>query len=61
MKVYRLTIWSNFEEDVDDEQPYFIDYSYMLDALNAKEQYSNQLLLSGQHAYFVCGPDIVEV
>lgn len=59
-KVYRLTIWSFFEED-QGEDPYVIDYFSMEDALNAREQYSSELLLSGQHAYGVCGPDILEV
>lgn len=61
MKVYRLTIFSNFEEDAHEEQPYFLDYSSMEDALNAFDQYSSELLLSGQKAYSVIGPDVVEV
>lgn len=61
MKVYRLTIWSNFEEDQDSEQPYFLDYSFLDDALNAYDQYSSERLLSGQLAYCVCGPSVEEV
>lgn len=60
MKIYRLTIWSNFEEDQNSEQPYTVDYSSMEDALNAYEQYNQEILLSGQKAYGVCGPDIIE-
>ena len=59
MKVYRLTVWSCYEED--DSDPYTVDYDSMPDALNAKEQYENELTLSGQHAYSIVGPDIIEV
>ena len=58
MKVYRLTVWSYYEED--DADPYTVDYYSMPDALNAKEQYENELTLAGQHAYSVVGPDIIE-
>ncbi|MBR2388080.1 MAG: hypothetical protein IKB02_04860 [Clostridia bacterium] len=61
MLVYRLTIWSNFEEDQEDEQPFELDYSSMEDALNAYYQYDNEVLLSGQKAYAVAGPTVVEV
>ena len=57
-KKYRLTIWSHYEED--EAEPYTVDYDSMPDALNAKEQYENELTLSGQHAYSVCGPDVIE-
>ena len=58
-KKYRLTIWSHYEED--QAEPYTVDYDSMPDALNAKEQYENELTLSDQHAYSVVGPDIIEV
>ena len=61
MFVYRLIIWSNFEEDQEDEQPFELDYSSMEDALNAYNQYDNEILLSGQKAFFVVGPTVVEV
>lgn len=61
MTVYRLTFWSNFEEDQDSEQPYIFDYSSMEDALNAYDQYSSECLLSGQHDYCVCGLSVEEV
>lgn len=61
MRVYRLTIFSNFEEDALEEQPFYLDYSSMEDALNAFKQYSDEVLLSGQKAYGVCGPAVVEV
>lgn len=56
-KIYRLTVWSHYEED--DGEPYHVDFDSMPDALNAKEQYESELTLSGQNAYSVCGPDIV--
>lgn len=58
-KKYRLTIWSHYEED--EAEPYTVDFDTMPDALNAKEQYENELTLAGQHAYSVCGPDLIEV
>ena len=58
-KFYRITIWSNYEEDYNDE-PYTIDYYSMDEALNAMYQYENELTLSGQKAYSVCGPEIIE-
>lgn len=58
MKKYRLTVWSYYEEDSD--EPYTIDYDSMPDALNAKEQYENELTLAGQQAYSVVGPEIIE-
>ena len=61
MLVYRLTIWSNFEEDKDDDQPFELDYFSMEDALNAYYQYDNEVLLSGQKAYCIVGPVVVEV
>ena len=57
-KKYRLTVYSNYEED--EAEPYTVDYDTMPDALNAKEQYENELTLSGQHAYSVVGPDVIE-
>ena len=56
-KIYRLTVWSHYEED--DGEPYYVDFDSMPDALNAKEGYESELTLSGQRAYSVCGPDIV--
>ena len=56
-KIYRLTVWSHYEED--DGELYYVDFDSMLDALNAKEGYESELTLSGQRAYSVCGPDIV--
>ena len=55
---YRITIWSHYEEDED--EPFTIDFISMEDALNAMRQYENELTLSGQKAYSVCGPDVVE-
>lgn len=57
-KIYRLTVYSHYEED--ESEPYTVDCDSMPDALNAKEQYENELTLSGQHAYSVVGPDIIE-
>ena len=57
-KKYRLTVYSHYEED--DPEPYTVDFDLMPDALNAKEQYENELTLAGQRAYSVCGPDVIE-
>ena len=56
-KIYRLTVWSHYEEDSD--EPYTVDFDSMPDALNAKEGYESELTLSGQHAYSVCGPGVI--
>ena len=61
MLVYRLTIWSNFEEDQEDEQPFELDFCTLENALKAYHQYDNEVLLSGQKAYVVVGPVVVEV
>ena len=58
-KKYRLTVYSHYEED--EAEPYTVDYDSMPDALNAKEQYENEVTLSGQQAYSVIGPDLIEV
>lgn len=55
--IYRLTVYSNYEEDSDD--PYTVDYNSMDEALNAKISYESELTLCGQHAYLVVGPDVV--
>lgn len=60
MKIYRLTIWSHFEEDQED-MPYTLDFSSMDSAFNAYNQYSEEILLSGQRAYSVVGPYVLEV
>lgn len=58
-KIYRLVVCSHYEED--DDVPYIVDFDTMSDALNALDQYENELTLSGQHAYSVAGPLVMEV
>ena len=58
-KKYRLTVYSHYEED--EPEPYTVEYDSMPDALNAKEQYENELTLAGQHAYSVVGPEVIEI
>ena len=56
-KIYRLTVWSHYEED--SGEPYFVDFDSEIDAYNAKFSYESELTLYGQHAYSVCGPDVI--
>lgn len=58
-KVYRLTIWSHYEDDND--EPYTIDYNSMDEALNAMILYEDEVTLCGQHAYSVSYPEVLEV
>lgn len=58
-KIYRLTVWSHYEED--SPEPYTVDYDSMPDALNASYSYKSEMTISGSRAYSVCGPDVINL
>ena len=58
-KVYRLTVWSQYEEDGD--EPYYVDFDTKHEAFKQRYSYESELTMSGSRAYSVCGPDLVDV